>query len=275
MQDISAWQQRLLNDLSTRLQGNQDFLGLVLYGSYADDSVTTDEWSDIDLMAIVSDEKVKTYFSDRDWLDQYGTLIGLDRHSEPDRNVLRVVFDPCRRVDMTLVPESILKKHIQKKINEACKTHKTLWSRIQDINQGLPGLLKAPIFAGHSDISTEALIDTFWFKASVSIAKTARKDLLVGMHLALDLARDCLVLQMIRRDNAKGTNVHRFGGFGNEIVNRVLPPSNTTSQESILELIKHSMLLFDELAKDVLPNYHPRSKHLIPAIQQIMIKYQG
>lgn len=67
----------------------------------------------------------------------------------------------------------------------------------------------------------ERIVDEFWFKAAGAVAKVVRNDLLIGLHLAVDLARDSLVLQMTRRDREKKTTIHRIGGWGNEWQNKV------------------------------------------------------
>ena len=113
----------------------------------------------------------------------------------------------------------------------------------------------------------ERMVDAFWLKVSVTIAKVARNDWLIGLHLALDLARDCLVLQMIRRDQEKKTTVHRVGGWGNDLVHRMPWPDDIQSGEDVLNLVQESRMLYDELAATLLPNYNQRSSLLIPSIE--------
>lgn len=64
----------------------------------------------------------------------------------------------------------------------------------------------------HDDISDNlSKVDSFWFVAIQALGKLMRKDYLISSHLAHMLIQEGLVLQMIMRDNEKGTNVHRFG----------------------------------------------------------------
>ena len=85
-----------------------------------------------------------------------------------------------------------------------------------------------------------------------------RDDLLIGLHLALDLPRYCLVLQMIRRDRALGAAIHRHGGFGNDLVARLCTDAQSWSPGEILGLIVRSSEIFDELAATLSPAYQPR-----------------
>ena len=43
----------------------------------------------------------------------------------------------------------------------------------------------------------EALTNGFWFKAIVAVQKVVRGDLLVALHLSLELAQECCVLAMM------------------------------------------------------------------------------
>ena len=206
------WQHQLLDDLSAGLRAEEAVKALVLTGSLADDDLAVDEWSDIDLTAIVADDAMAELLSCTSWLDRHGEVIGLERHDNPTVKTLRVCFAPCRRVDICLVPESVCGKDDGDDSTPSCRAHALLWSKIPGIDQSLPGLFPCPTFSGVPTEEADSIVESFCFKASVAIAKTVRNDLLVASHLALDLSRDCLVLQMFRRDRDKGTNVHRTGG---------------------------------------------------------------
>ena len=65
MAEAPGWQHRLLDDLSTRLKAEGDVNALVLTGSLADGNAAPDEWSDIDLTAIVADGAIDAFFSQR------------------------------------------------------------------------------------------------------------------------------------------------------------------------------------------------------------------
>jgi hypothetical protein len=78
--------------------------------------------------------------------------------------------------------------------------------------------------------------------------------------------RDCLMLQMLRRDQALRTTIHRTGGWGNAWVEQFSWDSTECSEVKILELITRSCTSFDELAVMLSPGYTPRWPLLSPAI---------
>lgn len=57
----------------------------------------------------------------------------------------------------------------------------------------------------------ENLVNSFWFTASMVLTKLGRGDNLIASHLALELCRQTIVMQMLIRDRDKNTNTHRFG----------------------------------------------------------------
>ena len=268
MKSEQKWQWALLNDLSERLWNGEDVRALILTGSLADDSVAEDEWSDLDLTIVVSDNAVARFFSSRDWLESFGQIVGLEQHDGADVKTVRVCFAPCKRVDVSLIPRSVLSRSVKQKGAAVCRAHAVIWSKIPELDSWISSLFLDPALAKVADYDIAQMADNFWFKASVAFGKTMRNDLLVALHLALDLARDCLVLQMMRRDREKGTTIHRFGGFGNDMVSRLCTGNRTYSPVEILDLVIRSGELFDELACDLSPVYTPRSSLLLPAIER-------
>jgi len=55
------------------------------------------------------------------------------------------------------------------------------------------------------------VLNKFWFYLSMILVKIGRKDNLIASHLALELYQLLIVVQMLVRDQKKGTNIHRFG----------------------------------------------------------------
>jgi len=258
----------LLADLSASLREEERVRALVLTGSLADDTAGVDEWSDVDLTAIVADDAIAGLFSCASWLERHGEVIGLGRHDSLEAKTLRVCFAPCRRADISLVPESVLEDHKGDDNTPATRAHALLWSKIPQIGPHLSGLFPRPAFGAIPTQDVATIVESFCVKASIAIANTVRNDLLIGLHLALDLARDCLVLQMHRRDRDKGTNIHRFGGFGNDVIARLHPGAVGASPLVILKVVECSTRVLDELAPDLLPGYRPRAELLLPAIRQ-------
>jgi hypothetical protein len=54
-------------------------------------------------------------------------------------------------------------------------------------------------------------VNQFWFIAFMVLVKHGRGDYLIAAHLSLELCQLIVVLQMLARDNAKNTEIHRFG----------------------------------------------------------------
>jgi len=57
----------------------------------------------------------------------------------------------------------------------------------------------------------DGVVNQFWFLASMILVKLGRRDNLIAAHLSLELYQLVIVVQMLVRDNAKDTNIHRFG----------------------------------------------------------------
>jgi hypothetical protein len=246
-------------------------------------------WSDIDLKVVVADDVLARYFPTADWLAPFGTLLGAERHDGPLTKTLRVslvgalpdeVVEQApainRRLDLVFATESTLDDPAlwdQGFVRHDCAV---LWSR-------LPGDLRladrqrpdppgeAPVVGDVEPAGIAEMVDAFWFKAVVAIGKVMRDDLLIGGHLALDLARDCLVLEMMRRDRALGTTVHRTGGWGNDVIWDVWPSAALATPggdgaRAILDLVERCSAAFDGLVTQLAPGTRPRAGLLQPTI---------
>lgn len=273
----SDWHQGLIEEIGAFFEQDAGARAVVVSGSVADPAVAQDAWSDVDIKVILADTAVGRYFPDTDWLQRFGQVIGVERHDGALTKTLRVCLDDYRRLDVVLVPESSLAEPsfwLHGSVQAACAI---VWSRLPDLAGRLAEVPKPDPFVPASEADVLAMADPFWFQAAMAIGKVMRNDLLIGAHMALDLARTCLVLQMMRRDREKCTNVHRTGGWGNEVVEMVWPAAAGQSaggQESgpgsnarnILDLVERSCEVFDVLAADLAPSYAARADLLRPAI---------
>jgi hypothetical protein len=267
MDDAHSWQSRAVEQLSQLFEGDPDARALVLTGSLADAEVEADAWSDVDMKVVLADRSVDRYYRSLAWLQPFGQLVGMERHEGQAAKTLRVCLDGFKRFDLVFVPQSALHSSSSKNYNLFSQPYAVIWSRLPRLGAQIASL-SSP--AGHpdiSDIEIERLADQFWFKAAATIAKVVRNDLLIGFHLALDLTRDCLVLQMLRRDREMGTQVHRIGGWGNELVDRFFEEGQGGSPLRILNLITQSCETFDDLASRLSSSYTPRGPFLLSAIE--------
>jgi hypothetical protein len=122
-----------------------------------------------------------------------------------------------------------------------------------------------------NDFWFKGISNDFWFKGILGVYKVVRNDLLIALHLALDLIRDCLVLRMMLRDRAKGTNHHRIGDFGNQELQTLKIPSPEFSSAGILTSIGYSGEIFDQLAKELSKEHIEGQFLLQEAIQRARI----
>ncbi len=268
MDDAYHWQSAAVEQLSQLFEGDPDARALVLTGSLADAGVEADMWSDVDMKVVLADQAVDRYYRSLAWLRPFGQLVGVERHESQFTKTLRVCLDGFKRFDLVFVPQSALHSSSSKNHDLFSQPCTVIWSRLPRLEAQIASFssLSPTEPPDISDAEIERLADRFWFKAAVAVTKVARNDLLIGFHLALDLTRDCLVLQMVRRDREKGTQVHRVGGWGNELVDRFLGEDQEGSSLRILNLITQSCEAFDELASRLSPSYSPRGPLLLSVI---------
>ena len=86
----------------------------------------------------------------------------------------------------------------------------------------------------------EAIVNEFWYITSLVLAKIGRGDYLVAADLALELCQMTIVIQMLIRDDEKGTNVHRFGD-----------KENVPILVSLFELMGQSAYAKDDVAEQI------------------------
>ena len=137
-----------------------------------------DKFSDVDLNVLLKD----TYIFDIDMLiltlsSEIGVILGYQLIDNKDHDVFRVCFEKGWRFDITI------KYYAKKQCLEKDSFENTI----------------------------EKIINEFWFISSWALMKIGRNDYLVATHLALELCQINIVIQMLERDNKKGTNIHRFG----------------------------------------------------------------
>jgi len=266
MRDARTWQAQALEQLSQLFAQDTNARAFALTGSLADTSIQIDAWSDIDVKVVLTAAAVDRYYASVAWLRPFGQLIGTERHTDRFAKTLRVCLVNFQRFDLVFVPESTLQNPSAWDAGLFRQPCTVLWSKLPDLETQIAAHTSPAAYHDISEADLTRMADAFWFKAASAIGKVTRNDLLIGMHLALDLARDCLVLQMIRRDREKGTNIHRTGNWGNILVTRFSYGKHEHSAEAILDLILQSCEIFDELALTLLSSYTPRSPLLAPSI---------
>lgn len=263
----AAWHAPMVQQLSQFFRDQPDAKAFILTGSLAKGKVLADGWSDIDAGIVLADGALDRYTRSTGWLRPLGQVVGIERHDHPQGRTLRVCLEGVRRLDLTFVAESALGAPSSWARNSLYPSFVVLWTRIPGLETRIAALPEPVLVQELPREEIEEMIDAFWLKASVAITKVVRDDLLIGLHLALDLARDCIHLQMMLRDRERGTAIHRTGGWGNELVGRFSRDGQGDSGEAVLDLVASSCELFDELALDLVPGYSPRGPLLYPGIE--------
>ncbi len=112
------------------------------------------------------------------------------------------------------------------------------------------------------------LVRDFRFKSMLAVHKVVRNDLLIALHLTLDLIRDCSVLGMMLRDRATGTNIHKDGGLGNQVVSKLEITQRPFTASGILDSITASNEAFERLAHEWSDTYTDERQHLLNWIEK-------
>lgn len=192
----AGWQEATAAELVEAAAGVSAGLRALTVGSCAQAPAGLDALSDLDLALVlpVTDETALALLTDPAWLLRVAPVWAYERQpaDETGRRVLRVVFTDGRRVDIL----------------------------VQVGADGLPQPrrdLPVPSTARSASVpvwpadAVPALVNRARFDLAVAIAKLGRRDLLIGAHLALEVARQTLVLSMLIRDRETGTTVHHAG----------------------------------------------------------------
>lgn len=253
------WQEKTIQDLITLLEANKAVLALLLKGSVANPSIQADTWSDIDATIVVANGALEAFFPTTGWLAPLGDLYTFSQSSSKYAQTTRACFTDFRRIDCVFIQEADFLTHTLQ--SEAIKL---LFSRSSLVNEALAKTILSPPPA--SVVTPErfgSLVNDFWFKGMLSTSKVMRNDLLIATHLALELIQDTCVLKMLLRDREAGTSHHREGGIGNDFIAQLDAAQHPFTAMGILESVKQSSILFDDLAKQWSRDYREQRHPLL------------
>lgn len=262
MVEGGTWQRALINDLVALLRPDRDMVALVLGGSTVVGGQKADEWSDVDVLLVVNEGALRRFHPALDWLTPLGEVYAFSQSATPISRTTRICFADFRRLDVVITTEAGLAEVAPGWSAET----ETLFSRSQVVDWVLADTYTRPAPPLISDEQFAALVNDFWFKAMLALTKVVRDDLLIALHLTLDLVRDCCVLAMLLRDRAEGTNIHRGGGIGNDAVARLEPTRQPYTASGILDSLEQSAVAFDELAARWTIGYEAKRGPLLAAI---------
>lgn len=263
---MALWHETVIKQMEQYSASDPAVRGLVVTGSCANRNVVPDEWSDVDLALIVEDEAYSRFFPAMDWASAFGDIYAYSSSSTEYFGVLRLQFSDGIRVDFVIIPEKSLESIEQWSIHSFHFGARCICSRSDILDQALAQLTSPPVLNPQQAEQVDTIANDFWFKAMIAVTKVARNDLLIASHLALDLARSCLVLKMIMRDNAIGTNHHRHGTNEHQHIEWINPSGSLDTSAGILDYIRECAVVFDSLAGQLIDNY---KDHRFPLVKQI------
>jgi len=256
------WQETAIEKLVSFCEPNENVRALVLFGSCSAPT-QFDHWSDIDLLLVVKGPALSDFFPTIEWLKNFGTVYTYDQSSDEYINVTRVCFEDLRRVDLVIATEESYAELENWTRNPFYFGLKVLFSRSIDVDKLVTYPDQEPPFAPAADARFRRVVREFRFKSMLAVYKVVRNDLLIAVHLALDLMRDCSLLGMMLRDRTEGTNIHKEGGIGNQYVERLQITQQPFTPLGILETIVESNLMFEKLASEWSEEYQENLQPLL------------
>jgi len=243
------WHWETLERIISILRANEGARALVLVGSLNNNPDLVDEWSDIDLVLVVLDEDKPRWMESTSWFEGVQKPLFTSGLDFPHGKLHEIYLDGYRRVEFLVISESALKGGQPWSENPLTGGYRILFSHIADLESIIgripsPGKPQSPLPG-----VVEKMSERFWPRAVIAVKKVMRNDLLIAQHLAFQLARDCLVLQMIRRDRHFDTNIHRTGGWGNDILDELGKDGISNNQRAVISVIDRYCRVFESMAK--------------------------
>ncbi len=260
------WQEDTVEEATRLLEPDPDVLALARFGSLFHTQTPLDMWSDLDLLLIVANQALARFYPGVDWLSPLGRLYVYDQPAGKSKTT-RICFEDMRRIDFVIMTAANLEAlEDTPAIPFAAGMH-VLFSRSPHVTHLLTRPPASSVFTPFAPDQFATVVNHFWFKATLAVYKLVRNDLLIALHLALDLIRDCCVMGMVLRDRESGTNHHHTGGIGNDLVARLHVTGAPYTPTGILRIVEQSAIEFDRLATEWSESYHAKRQPLLAWIQ--------
>jgi len=265
---MNYWQRNLLDALMAYFETNEDVLGLLLFGSCSKPDFPRDDWSDLDILVVVKDDKIDEFFPAVEWITTFGRLYTYSQSSDVFKFVTRLCFENFNRIDFVITTEEKLANVNQWPSVPFFAGTKALLSRSKVVEEIASQGSFPYILSLRTEDQFLELVRNFRFKSMQAVYKVVRNDLLIALHLTQDLIRDCCVLGMMLRDRATGTAIHKHGGSGNELVAQLDTGRNPFTSMGILDSIRESNELFEKLAGEWSNTYQENRQILLDWIEK-------
>ncbi len=267
-------QENTVQDLIALLQPNKNVRAVYLFGSCACSGVQRDVWSDVDVLVIVDERAMGDFYPTVDWLESLGEPYAYEQNTSEFTNTTRVCYTDFRRVDFVFTTESALEQIEAWPLVAFWQGTRLLFSRSSLVDEILARSFEHPKPPLTSSEQFQTMVNRFWFKGQAAITKVVRNDLLIALHLALEMVQDCCVLGMLLRDRSAGTSHHREGGIGNLVVDQLQATQFPYTAAGILDSIEQTSITFDSLASQWSDDYrehrHPLLGWLEDARETVM-----
>jgi len=265
---MNHWQDNMLNALRANLEHNEDVLGILLFGSCSKPESPLDEWSDIDALLVVRHAALNRFFPTVAWTAVFGDMYAYSQSADEFKSTTRVCFENLNRIDFVITTEEKLAKANDWPSVPFFSGTKILFSRSRVIDEIARHGQYPHEFTPATDDRFLELVRSFRFKSVQAVYKIVRGDLLIALHLAQDLIRDCCVLEMMLRDRSTGTNIHRHGGIGNPFVRTLEATQKPFTAIGILDSITVSNEVFENLAFAWSHDYQEKRQLLLDWIEK-------
>jgi len=175
---MNLWQNKAAKDMKDLINSLMKIKSIEITGSMLNQDLL-DVFSDIDMNIYLSDNTavdIEYFFKQIE--KQFGFIFGYQILNNDNKETLRICLDNGWRFDLTFIyPKKKTLRYDENLFVDKIKN----------------------------------VINEFWFISVLAMVKLGRRDNLVAAHLVLELCQLNIVIQMILRDNKKGSNIHRFG----------------------------------------------------------------
>lgn len=166
--------------------------------------VETDFWSDTDLLVVLEPGVGINEDMIKDMVGAIGSIIGCEVFLDTDSTVYRTVIDTVDSIELLDITFCTYDRWLIKESGSSAQSTLIYGDIVSDKK-------KVDISDEYSVQCTVRYIESVWFKYFMTIKKFARHDNLIGMHMLFDLIKEYLVIEMVERDMAHKTNIHRYG----------------------------------------------------------------
>lgn len=259
---MNYWHESMLESLISYFEPDRDILGLILIGSLGKPEFHYDYWSDIDILVVVKNNSIDKFFPTVEWATSFGRVYAYSQSADDFKYTTRICYENFNRIDFVMTTEENLARADHWIRAPFFSVRKIIFSRSTVVDE----IANQEHFNQKLSPPTEEqfleMVRDFRFKSMLAVYKVVRNDLLIALHLAQDLVRDCSVLGMMLRDRATGTNIHKHGGIGNELVAQLEKTQKPFTSTGILDSIKASNEIFEKLACEWSDTYQ-ENRHLL------------